>query len=670
MKAKKIVIGSIIATLILIATASGSFYAGTKFEKSETNKENNRTQTVQKIAVVNLDEGVQEEDTIRFYSNELIKNEGLEYVPATLNEAQSGIATGDYGAYIIIPATFSESVRSVDGIQSRAELLYDINPYLDSDTRMLVSQMVCKMFEDVSDNISFTYISSIMGEFHEVQDNVSTIMANDNEELENINQIEPSNIAGKLAWSELEYNSNILENVDYNDISQTIQDETGSLISECSEGMKNAKDALGKEAQKGIDELNCVANALKEIEEEDILKENNKYVYEDGIKKLTEKYEVEKTAQERENSMTKRIKEEYTVLKSGDQKYVDNELAQIQQSNQQMVDKVLEDSQKKYEALLLTISSSSDYQDLKNRISAMPRDLFSDQEKQDYALKTAVNCAKKTKDVNSNVWIDLRKADPDLDAILPNAPENPNEDRIYKVDDIELTEELKEAIKDVYADSDVLTAIIKEDIIDVTAKRINEYTENYKNECIVGAETVEKTKTAFQKFDVGEYWSEETAQIRYNAIQTSIRQLEERVNQQTGNYREYVDETIQIADKNISTLQADIKSANDVTLTNLTSTISDLKDSRTKKNSINVSLLQDFSERLPYTRVGNLDDFTTYEFIAAPTVLERTDTGIKTNDYIRKNYDFVIFAVFVSSIGGATVIYAIWTVLSLKKKRQ
>lgn len=105
------ILRNISAAMIMIILMLSCFYAGTSVEQKMQSVSNEGTE---KIAVVNLDEGVfkhNEPDEKFYYSNELLKYNSVDFDMISLESARNGILEGRFAAYIILPADFSEKSK-------------------------------------------------------------------------------------------------------------------------------------------------------------------------------------------------------------------------------------------------------------------------------------------------------------------------------------------------------------------------------------------------------------------------------------------------------------------------------------------------------------------------------------------------------------------------------
>ncbi len=122
-----------ISKVILLGTlfVCTGLYFGRLHERSVQEKE----ETVVTVAVVNMDEGSIIGDEKINYGSEICGIPSEQYERASLEAAKNGIYNGTYGAYILIPATFSQSVESINNFPQKAKLTYALNPNLSSDAR-------------------------------------------------------------------------------------------------------------------------------------------------------------------------------------------------------------------------------------------------------------------------------------------------------------------------------------------------------------------------------------------------------------------------------------------------------------------------------------------------------------------------------------------------------
>ncbi|SES13383.1 YhgE/Pip domain-containing protein, partial [Lachnobacterium bovis] len=80
-----------------------------------------------KIALVNADEAVVQGGKTINYADKLISGMPKNFESVSLEMAKEGVENGNYGAYIIIPSTFSQSVVSINSTPKPVDLQYKIS---------------------------------------------------------------------------------------------------------------------------------------------------------------------------------------------------------------------------------------------------------------------------------------------------------------------------------------------------------------------------------------------------------------------------------------------------------------------------------------------------------------------------------------------------------------
>ena len=207
---KKVIWGTIIGLLIVISIIGG-YYIGQKSIKlpeTETivqpiapKEEPAKTST--SIAVVNLDMGIARNGVQYNYGMELINQAGVEVVHVALEIARGDVEKGNIGAYIIIPANFSESVNSINTTINRAVVEYGISPNITTGAREAVIEKINSICNNMNNGLSHVYVSAILSSVYEVQDDAISILGNDKKDLETLEGIQISDIIQFQALPEL-----------------------------------------------------------------------------------------------------------------------------------------------------------------------------------------------------------------------------------------------------------------------------------------------------------------------------------------------------------------------------------------------------------------------------------------------------------------------------------
>lgn len=176
-----------------------------------------------KIAVVNLDAGVEKKDQQIYYAGKLIEYPNENYQSTSLEEAKTGVENGQYGAYVIIPSTFSTSVDSINGTPEKAIFEYQISSNLSVEEREKMIYEVSEFEKSISTNVAYMYIDAILSEVHNVQDGAATILANDDSEKQSLLSVSAQDLIEPIEFSELKENNDTIKAIDLSQESLKLQ---------------------------------------------------------------------------------------------------------------------------------------------------------------------------------------------------------------------------------------------------------------------------------------------------------------------------------------------------------------------------------------------------------------------------------------------------------------
>ena len=138
------------------------------------------------IAIVNLDEGLVQNDKKVNYGTDLIKSISEDIRVTGLGDARQGIDNGEYSAYIIVPANFSERVATINEQPTKSILTYALSKEMDLTEREKVLGGVVNIYNTFSNALSKVYLSSLIKEYHGVQDAANGIMDRDKLDMEKL----------------------------------------------------------------------------------------------------------------------------------------------------------------------------------------------------------------------------------------------------------------------------------------------------------------------------------------------------------------------------------------------------------------------------------------------------------------------------------------------------
>ena len=200
-------------TLIVVTLAIG-IYLGGLLEESKNNQINGNLYNSTKIAIVNLDAGVQYQNEQRNFAKELLENYSEDFSMTGLDDAKTGLTDGRYAAYVILPSDFSSNVVSINTTPQKSLLKYEVSGDLSQEATDKAWQNVMKLKEQLNDDVGYVYISSILSEFHDGQNNALKVLSNDSEDKEVIMGISNLDLIATLDITEVERLQNNIEDLD------------------------------------------------------------------------------------------------------------------------------------------------------------------------------------------------------------------------------------------------------------------------------------------------------------------------------------------------------------------------------------------------------------------------------------------------------------------------
>ena len=126
-----------------------------------------------------------------------------------------GFETGKYGAYVTIPATFSQSVESLNGTPQASQIEYVINKSFSGKSQYELLYNVVSYAETLNDSLSYMYLNNILNEFHNAQDGASNVMSNDLRDKVAIDRIAASDLVALIEMPEIVREENKIEAPDF-----------------------------------------------------------------------------------------------------------------------------------------------------------------------------------------------------------------------------------------------------------------------------------------------------------------------------------------------------------------------------------------------------------------------------------------------------------------------
>ncbi|MCI8507140.1 MAG: hypothetical protein HFJ06_01060 [Lachnospiraceae bacterium] len=354
---KKIIICFVCVISIICSFVFGFYYCKEKVIRGE---DSFIQKQIDRIAIVNLDEGIEIGNSRISYSGQLLKSVA-DYVYVGLNEAKAGLNADMYAAYIIIPADFSECIESINGVPQQAKVEYTINTGLTDRNRLEVEEKLSLFKEMLNTNTAYVYLSSVLSELHSAQDSASVILEHDQEDLNNIKNINPEEIFNMIEFSGINEVDNQIQNVDLSPYIKKNSTEVENIAAEINNGITEGKQKyqnVTKQYNQVSTDISTVQgilssyNPLTDAEGNEVYRQalDNLDAAIDQYNEDLDMEGIEGASEIKE--MIEDISNEYLNMELGKaQKTTDDKLEDIQKNNQKLIDEkisVWSKAQKEY----------------------------------------------------------------------------------------------------------------------------------------------------------------------------------------------------------------------------------------------------------------------------------------------------------------------------------
>ena len=212
-KSFKIALGCVFSTfLVAIGVLLGSYITDQKIKNAEGS-----LYTTTKIAVVNLDEGVDYEEKHRNFAKELISAQNEDLMITGLNDAKTGIEDGRYAAYIIMPSDFSSNVVTINTEPKKSLIRYEISKNLSDTAKDKTTVNVMDVNNSINDDLGYMYLYSVFNEFHNGQNNALKVISNDSKDKEVLMAISNVDLTESIDIREVERLESDVENLNVSD---------------------------------------------------------------------------------------------------------------------------------------------------------------------------------------------------------------------------------------------------------------------------------------------------------------------------------------------------------------------------------------------------------------------------------------------------------------------
>lgn len=671
--------------VLSISVFSIGVFCGTKLNKDNQERVIEEINKSSDIALINLDEGVEIEGKKLYYAQKLLSTQGENLKFTSLNDAKIGLENGTYAAYILIPSTFSASIESINEKPVKVELEYELSDKLALESKAGIVKDIEDFKLKLSNDISYMYVSAVMDEFHNAQDNSKLVLDNDKKELESMSLIKVRDVISHIDFPEIEF-------VEFARNRLEIEPIVSSNL-ELIDAMKNSlleKIQLGKDdyesvsKDKGLldegskDFLNILGGL--DIESDD----NGEPVYQSGIDKLATQVN-NYNAQLIDNRawIVSELASNSNATRSSSQEYVDNSLSNIKNSWQNNIDTALREANQNIERLvtqalenLLAIQeriydeldlyvrdefqAAHEYykQEAKREVESYKENLINELIEEGYIdddetdpiyaiIASSSNADIRIATYSNAESFSLRNAQVDfIDRNNFNSPmlsasadfqdtDLERRDSLFDIPDISyllgeanivlpenqgaLYAGFIEGLERMYTISTVdIEKTVKDDVVGAIKSKTSAKYADLKD-------VISKLNKSFDDYQNSLYQFDPFARIDVRILEQSAKSINSNVRDIAGKSAEYAseqsEEVAKVREKEserTKALRENMDTANKSTEDLVGKTLDGLKDARQSNTDTNKTLLEDFNNKLSYTKVGSIANKEVFEFISAP----------------------------------------------------
>lgn len=646
------------AAVAMIIMMLSCFYFGTQTEQQFQKVDNEKTK---EIVIVNLDEGIDDgkaENGRKYYFNQLLVYNNVGFKMVSLESARNGIMEGRFGAYIIIPAEFSKNIESINDTPEKSQITYAMNPYLDNETKEVVLKNLASFYEDLNYDISYLYVSAVLNDFHEVQDSSKIVMANDADDTERLMAVEPQKLLELFDYPRLRRIEKEIEELNFRDLFDANTAVGKGITENLREDLKNGELAY--------QDVQSQSGAVF-VEADHVLEVINEYspgydaegnlIYQKGIDTVSQNFakynevqrdNAEKLKVEAWNEIN-RIATVAVNARAGEIQVSINALndqvntvyKELYRENNRFYDYAvrLQKELRKMDHHYRSIGISD------NQLYQLPTDLVSENE------------------IERGGYQEI---------ILPILCESVSENDIAMlVSGERLSGQFLQAVSEATSVSmNDIVKIVDEQIIDKLVKQQKSTYCSVQEEKNLLYEQISLYDSMIEDYDPFDYIDEERMDNGLKEFEENILKVETKQEEHDDDYLELIKEIYEVTEENQENFDENLKQSQEITKNNVETTIALLKDDKAATTQQNKELLELFTQKLAYTRLGSLGKISAYDFIVSPVELRENQVD-KTIVTIRNYYQqYILAGIAVFAVVLLLVLFGLFIFQKKMKKEE
>ena len=625
-----IVLGSIANTEIPQNSSTANTYQIIESDKSY------KVVSTKDIAVVNLDDGVKLKGKKAYYAGKIITLPNEHFYMTGLDDARNGLKSGKYGAYIVIPATFSKAIESINSDPQKATIKYTVNADNNDASLASIVNDINSFASVVSENITFIYVSAILDEYHRAQDNTKVILRNDSIDLDNINSISPESLLGRyenVKENNIDFKPSDIDLDKYNIENENIVDSFSRELREAKEENERNFDNIkreGEEVRTGADRFGRFFESLTPLKDA-----SGNSVYSNGFTnierllsghndRLNSSFNMFDEIFKRQNEQTKNtLQEEANVHLASESNALRNQI-------NLEISSILENSYRRiFEQEYQNIQRSG-MERMRHYIeNVIMHELVMDTEEREYLLSKLATASDAIMSENINTATMSNAINSMTDNIAPtfNITMNP-----FVGSNTYLTGLGTAAETDFNTIKTALNFPIEElndafrnDIEDVIDNSVSSMSAEINDKIRDFNDVQRRYIDLLDDYNPYTHLNDSYMSRAANELERSTGMvLSEFRDKQTDDEKKVYD-IMRLSDENIRMYDESIGKAYDTTMKNVIDVVNELRSKKESTKSENSELMNDFSDKLSYTRLGSIGNKDAYNFISSPVEISPND---------------------------------------------
>ena len=637
--------GIILGSIVNIDTPQNSITSN-YHHISETGKAYKVVST-KDIAVVNLDEGVKIKGKKAYYGGKIVTLPNEHFHMTGLDEARAGLNSGEYGAYIVIPATFSKAVESINNEPQKATIKYTVNGDNNDASLASVVNDINSFASVVSENITFIYVSAILDEYHKAQDNTKVILKNDGIDLDNINSISPESLLGRyenVKENNIDYKPSDMDMDKYNVENENIVDsfsrELRDIKDENEKNFENIK-REGDEVRTGTNKFGRFFEGLTPLRDT-----SGNGVYSQGFENiekllsghndgLNSSFNIFDEIFKKQNEQTKNVIQEEANI------HLASESNALQNRINLEIGSTIENSYRRiFEEEYQSIQRSG-MERMRHYIENVIRhEVVMNTEERDYLLTKLATASDAIIREDINTATMSNAVDRMIGNIVPrfNVAMNPFVGSDTYLTGLNATADtdfntIKTTLK---FPIDELNEVFRNDIEDVIDNSVSNLSAEVNDKIVEFNETQRRYMDLLDDYNPYEHLNDSYMSRAANELERSANlAFSEFRDKQTDDEKQVYD-IMRVSDENMRLYDDSINKAYDTTMKNVVDVVNALRSKKEDTKSENSELMRDFSDKLSYTRLGSIGNKDAYNFISSPVeIAPNDDSNIEVqSDYM------------------------------------